>query len=171
MNKNFVIALTDDDPDEHLLFKETLEEIIPQHTLISYMNGRHLLTDLKNNQLPDLLFLDINMPFINGFDTLKLIKEWWSALPVIILSASRNEDDMRKSYFYGADLYVTKSHEKPFGELISKIIGTVQCGKKINRVDFPSNIHLFNKNNNTKFMMRELDLMIQLITKAPLRIA
>lgn len=59
---------------------------------------------------PDLILLDINMPRVDGFGVLKVLKadERFKAIPVIMLSASKNDADVRKSYQLGANSFIQK---------------------------------------------------------------
>ncbi|GAB4545401.1 MAG: response regulator transcription factor [Anaerolineae bacterium] len=69
-------------------------------------------------QLPDIILLDVMMPHLDGFETLRMLREF-SEIPVIMLTAKGEEDDKVKGLELGADDYVTK----PFGprELASRI--------------------------------------------------
>jgi two-component system KDP operon response regulator KdpE len=74
--------------------------------------------DQLRDQLPDLILLDVMMPELNGFETLKLIREI-STVPVIMLTAKGEEEDRVKGLELGADDYITK----PFSprELVSRV--------------------------------------------------
>jgi len=74
--------------------------------------------DQFRDQLPDLILLDVMMPDIDGFETLRLIREI-SNVPVIMLTAKGDEDDRVKGLELGADDYITK----PFSprELVSRV--------------------------------------------------
>ncbi len=80
-------------------------------------SGSDTLDQMRDN-LPDLILLDVMMPEIDGFETLKLIREI-STVPVIMLTAKGEEDDKVKGLELGADDYVTK----PFSprELVSRV--------------------------------------------------
>ncbi len=89
------ILLADDDPADRLLFKEALEELPIASQLTTVNNGEELMKRLKKrgSKLPDVLFLDINMPRKNGFASLAEIKlnARLQNIPVIILSTASNE--------------------------------------------------------------------------------
>ncbi|TET80859.1 MAG: response regulator transcription factor, partial [Anaerolineales bacterium] len=74
--------------------------------------------DQLRDQLPDLILLDVMMPDIDGFETLRLIREI-SNVPVIMLTAKGDEDDRIQGLELGADDYITK----PFSprELVSRV--------------------------------------------------
>jgi len=74
--KQLNILLADDDIDDCIFFKEALEEFTIPSNLTTVNDGEQLmqiLTD-ETNQLPNILFLDINMPRKNGFECLSEIK-------------------------------------------------------------------------------------------------
>ena len=84
------ILLADDDVDDCLFFEQALAELaIPTHLVVVH-DGEQLMQLLlkKSTQLPDILFLDLNMPCKNGFECLSAIKQdvTLKTLPVVILS-------------------------------------------------------------------------------------
>jgi two-component system KDP operon response regulator KdpE len=80
-------------------------------------SGSQALDQMRDN-LPDLILLDVMMPELDGFETLRLIREV-STTPVIMLTAKGEEDDKVRGLELGADDYVTK----PFSprELVSRV--------------------------------------------------
>jgi two-component system KDP operon response regulator KdpE len=80
-------------------------------------NGTQALGQLRD-RLPDLVLLDVMMPELDGFETLRLIREI-STIPVIMLTAKGDEDDRVRGLELGADDYITK----PFSprELVSRV--------------------------------------------------
>lgn len=74
--------------------------------------------DMVRKHIPDLLILDIMMPQLDGFETLRMLREF-SSVPVIMLTAKGEEEDKVHGLELGADDYVTK----PFGarELVSRV--------------------------------------------------
>lgn len=106
------ILLADDDKDDCLLFKEALEEL-PVSTQLTIMNnGDQVMDELtkKDYKLPDVLFLDLNMPRKNGFATLGAIKRdtRLQELPVIIFSTSSEMDSVKKVFRDAAHYYICK---------------------------------------------------------------
>lgn len=103
------VWLCDDDADDHYVFREALGQVIPGAALTIYHNGIELLHQLRR-QKPDILFLDINMPLINGLEALKEIRENELAkdLPIIMYSVSEQTIDINNSYHFGATLYMIK---------------------------------------------------------------
>lgn len=68
-------------------------------------------TDSEGSSRPDLIFLDLNLPRLDGREVLRLLKsdEGTKGIPVIIVSSSEREEDVRKAYELGASSYVSKS--------------------------------------------------------------
>lgn len=106
------IVLADDDKDDGTIFQEILEELpISTHLTIVH-NGEQLMQLLyeKIDQLPNILFLDVNMPRKNGFECLGEIKkdEKLKNLPVIIFTTSNEPSIINLLYKTGAQYYIRK---------------------------------------------------------------
>jgi CheY-like chemotaxis protein len=134
MEHTFILVLTDDDEDEHLFFTEAVEEMDSSNiSLELFKNGELLLEWLKSdNSNPDLLFLDINMPLLGGFECLQEIRtiEKYKDLPVIIYSTSLHPHDVTLAYTYGANLYLSKVVAiKNLTANLTKIIDAVKDNK------------------------------------------
>jgi two-component system, response regulator, stage 0 sporulation protein F len=98
------ILLVDDEDSIHLLYREELEE--EGYEVHSALSGEEALDKLKIIS-PDLVILDINMPGINGIDTLRQIKEKNPTLPVILSSAYQEfKQDLAT---WASDDYIVKS--------------------------------------------------------------
>lgn len=102
---SYHILLADDDLDDCLFFKEALEELELPAKLTTVHNGEQLMQWLQTcEQLPNILFLDLNMPRKNGFACLKEIKSSPSLkeLPVTILSTAFEHEMANQLYTNGA---------------------------------------------------------------------
>lgn len=112
LSKNIKVLLADDDQADCLLFKEALNELPISATLTIVNNGEQLieLISKKGNKLPDVLFLDLNMPRKNGYVALEQIKRsnQLQKLPVIIFSTTSEIDTIKKVYRDAAHYYITK---------------------------------------------------------------
>ncbi len=97
--KQINVLLADDDRHDRYIFERAMKEIPLKNHLTMVNEGEQLMNYLINNtlKLPDVLFLDLSMPYKNGFECLIEIKEnkKLASLPVIILSTSFSMD---KSY-------------------------------------------------------------------------
>jgi len=113
------ILLADDDKDDRLFFDLALKELEFPTNLVTVEDGEKLMDYLLKNteKLPDVLFLDLNMPRKNGSECLSEIKSnpKLSRLPVVIYSTSVHDDIADMCYKNGAHYYVPK---RDFNELI-----------------------------------------------------
>lgn len=109
------ILVVDDEPRMIGFIRMNLE--LEDHLVIEAHNGLEAL-DAIRTQLPDLILLDVMMPELDGFETLRMLREF-SDIPVIMLTAKGEENDKVTGLELGADDYITK----PFGprELSSRI--------------------------------------------------
>lgn len=109
------LLLADDDLDDCQFFKEALEDIPSPTSLTTVNDGVELMQLLSthSDHLPDALFLDLNMPRMNGLECLTEIKgdEKLKKLPVIIFSTSFNADMMKTLEERGAQHYIRKPAE------------------------------------------------------------
>lgn len=113
MENQLLIMLADDDEDDRYFFAQALQELTTSTTLVTVDNGEKLMDYLlqQTNKLPDILFLDINMPRKKGVDCLKEIKSnpEIKKLPVIIYSTCLNEMFLDELYVLGAHYCMQKS--------------------------------------------------------------
>lgn len=109
--KPHTVVLADDDPDDIAVFQETVKTLCPAVKLLVAEDGKKLLQLLEGNKLPNLIVLDINMPVINGLDTLKNIRKnaRYDKVPVMMYTSSKNKEEMNECIKNGADYYAVKS--------------------------------------------------------------
>jgi len=110
---NIKILLTDDDEDDRDFFAEALEDLDLDYPIEFCKNGVELLDRLydANLPIPDIIFLDLNMPILSGFETLQQIREndKFKDIPVIaIYSTSATVDGIKSTFGLGANAYVVK---------------------------------------------------------------
>lgn len=107
MDTNKTIMVVDDNPDIITIVKTILEG--KGYTVLSASSGLELLNMLKN-QKPDLIILDIMMPEMDGLEVLGRLKAVadTATLPVILLTAKVQYEDVLGGYKLGADYYITK---------------------------------------------------------------
>ncbi len=107
------VLLADDDQDDRYFFDRMLQGFHTPITLTTVEDGVELMTYLNKNSenLPHVLFLDLNMPRKNGLECLSEIKsnEKLKFLPVIVYSTSPPEDIADQLYTTGAHYYVRKN--------------------------------------------------------------
>jgi len=121
------LLLADDDSDDCIFFKDALDDLPVSVNLITVKDGVELMQTLSSNtqQLPDILFLDLNMPRKTGFECLSEIKEneRLKHLPIIILSTSLDMKVVNSLHDMGAHYYIRKPGEfKQLKKLIHEAI-------------------------------------------------
>ena len=114
MKKNCQILVVDDDPEDHLILLEYFREFGKDEHVKFLENGQEALDFLESIEddqaLPRLVVLDLNMPILNGTQTLYRLKQLrrFRNIPTIIFSTSDNENEKRKCLSFGAADYVVK---------------------------------------------------------------
>ena len=122
--KNIVLA--EDDEDDSQFFEDALNSIPNQATLFRAKDGVELtglLDDMPS--IPDLIFLDINMPRKNGTQCLHEIREQegLNEVPVIVLSTTDSEEVIEHMYQSGANLYIQKPNDmRMWRRAIAKVL-------------------------------------------------
>lgn len=100
--------------DDHVLFTKALEEMVNQFSgyevLFSADNGKDFIDKLSDSIVdPDVVLLDLNMPIMDGFETLKWIKEHKKNVKTLVLSMNDNEKNIIKAIRKGANGYLVKN--------------------------------------------------------------
>ncbi len=110
--KKLKILLADDDTDDCMFFKQALDGLSPSTELTTVRDGDELMKYLAANcdQLPHVLFLDINMPRKDGMECLNEIKKdnKLKELPVVMFSTSNSWSTINKLFSCGAHVYIRK---------------------------------------------------------------
>lgn len=108
------VLLVDDDEDDRDIFQEALAMAKPDCNLIFATNGEDALRVLKSLQsLPDIVFLDVNMPLMDGRQLLGILKAdpRFSAVPVVVYSTSSHKSELGEFFRMGASNFITKPSE------------------------------------------------------------
>lgn len=107
-----LITLADDDEDDRLFFTDAFDELKINTKVNTLKNGRELLNYLHESEviLPNIIFLDLNMPILNGIDCLKEIKSnaKFKDIAIAIYSTSSSEQDVENTFVLGANIYIKK---------------------------------------------------------------
>ena len=114
MDQPLHVLLVDDDADDREIFTWTINTIYPSAITDTAVDGEDALGKLEQWEYhPDIIFLDLNMPRMNGFDFLQHIRrrDKWRELPVIVYSTSSNPRDIARSRETGATDYIVKGTE------------------------------------------------------------
>ena len=113
--ENIRILLTDDDEDDREFFGQAIADLDLNYPVEFCKNGVELLDRLydKSTDIPDIIFLDLNMPKLSGIETLKKIREdeRFKNIPVIaIYSTSTAIDSIKGTFGLGANVYLSLIH-------------------------------------------------------------
>jgi CheY-like chemotaxis protein len=113
------ILHVDDDSNDTLLFQHacqkagvrcTLQNVEDGDQAINYLRGAEPYADRERYPIPNLVLLDLKMPRLNGFDVLSWMRgnHELRALPVVVLSSSNHDADVKRAYDLGANSYLVK---------------------------------------------------------------
>ena len=106
-----VIFYADDDDDDREIFADALGEVDPEIKLILARNGLEMIQLIEDQKdVPDYIFLDINMPVMSGKECLKRLKrlERLKTVPIIMYTTTSNKDEFRNLVLLGASDCVVK---------------------------------------------------------------
>ena len=114
-----VILMADDDADDRMLTRDALDEsrvlnelrfVEDGEELMDYLHRRGKYADAESSPKPGLILLDLNMPKKDGREALKEIKSDPNLrrIPVVIMTTSKAEEDIFRSYDFGASSFITK---------------------------------------------------------------
>jgi CheY-like chemotaxis protein len=117
--KSVVILVADDDPEDCLLIKEAFKEgrlangprfVEDGEELMGYLRHQGKYEDPSLAPRPGIILLDLNMPRKDGREALKEIKSDpdLRTIPVVVLTTSKDEEDILRSYDLGANSFITK---------------------------------------------------------------
>ncbi|MCW3461861.1 response regulator [Chitinophaga nivalis] len=119
------MLLIDDDVDDRMIFGEILKELVPDIIYNEAINGEDALTKLESNLIPDIIFLDLNMPRVDGKQFLAEIQKMdhLKHIPIIIYSTSSHESDRRETQELGAAYFLTKPNSlKELSNILTGIL-------------------------------------------------
>ncbi|WBL26379.1 response regulator [Zunongwangia sp. HGR-M22] len=111
MKNKLTILFIEDDMIEVMKLNRTVSSLSLPHHIIEAKNGEEALQILnQKDRLPDIIFLDLNMPKMNGIEFLKILKadDVLKYIPTIILTTSSNRRDLLECYKIGIAGYIIK---------------------------------------------------------------
>ena len=121
------IILADDDDDDILFFTDAFDNLKIKTKVKVFKDGIELMDYLnrKDSLMPDVLFLDLNMPKKSGLECLVEIKDnpKMSDIAIAIYSTSASEEDIEKTFVLGANIYIKKPSDFiKLQEVLSKVV-------------------------------------------------
>jgi CheY-like chemotaxis protein len=109
------ILLADDDEDDRIFFKDALQELKVKTIVTMVNDGLELMNYLENpdNLLPNVVFLDLNMPVKSGLDCLIEIRrnKRLRSLAIAIYSTSSSDENIEEAFVKGANIYIKKPND------------------------------------------------------------
>jgi len=115
------VLLVDDDADDQLFFCDALKEVNPNISCELASNGQEALTLLSYLPHPRIVFLDLNMPVMNGFDCLEEIrkKDQLNHIPVVIFTTTSEQNAIKRVHDLGANAFFKKPND--FNTILDKL--------------------------------------------------
>lgn len=112
--KPLKIFFADDDHEDVELLEEGLQAVLPDHVFYYERDGGSVFEAIKST-MPDIIFLDYNMPKCNGCDCLKMIREDFtiSQIPVVMYSTSSYRNHVEECFRLGAARFLLKPVDYP----------------------------------------------------------
>jgi len=127
-NKNIKVLVVDDEADFRRLMTLWLNS--KDYSVIAVSDGESAIKLIKENT-PDIVFLDLKMPVMNGVETLKRIREFNKDLPVIIISAHVDDPKAKEAMSYGISGIFYKG--KDFEDGLFLLESALRTHKKLKR--------------------------------------
>ncbi|MEL0645591.1 response regulator [Olleya sp. Ti.3.14] len=128
MQEDYInITLADDDEDDRLFFTDAFDEIKITTRVKTFNDGVYLMDYLNSDDatLPNVLFLDLNMPRKSGLECLKEIKQnpKFKDIAIAIYSTSASEEDIENTFVQGANIYIKKPSDfKTLKKVLSEVV-------------------------------------------------
>ena len=129
IKRTLLVLLVDDDADDRQFFVEALSEVDPEIKIATSVDGIEALDFLhKLQELPNYIFLDLNMPRMDGFQCLAELKKStrYAHIPVIIYTTSKQKEEEDEAFRLGASAFFQKPSNfadicKGLSEFINRI--------------------------------------------------
>ncbi len=132
------ILLVEDDSDDRLFFARALTKLEMDIELHEAKNGEDCLSFLQDNDVSDLnlIFLDLNMPVMDGFECLEVIKSnsSYDHIVIAIYSTSSSDKDIEKTFLQGANIYLNKPTN--FNDLVTSLKQIIKTNWAYKENDF-----------------------------------
>lgn len=128
MQEDYInIILADDDEDDRMFFTDAFEDLKMTTKVQTFNDGVYLMDYLNSSEakLPNVLFLDLNMPRKSGLECLQEIKQdpKFKDIAIAIYSTSASEEDIENTFVQGANIYIKKpSSFKNLKKVLSEVV-------------------------------------------------
>ena len=152
--------------DDHPIFRNGLKTLIKDKLKkTDILEADHGLEawDLVQKHNPDMVILDIDMPYLNGIEVCAKIHEEYPAIGVIILTMFKEEEMLRKAFAEGALGYVLKDHS------INEIMEAIETVKKRKKYIGPSLNEFIPSLNQVNNKLKEFEEKLALLTSSELK--
>jgi CheY-like chemotaxis protein len=127
-NPGSYIYLVDDDEDDAFFLKLAFEKVLNGHKLKFFKNGKEAVNDLllkDDSEYPLFILLDLNMPIMDGRETLNVLKKHpeLNRVPIIMFTTSSSDKDIKSCYHLGANSYICKpSNAEEFDKIAGHLM-------------------------------------------------
>src|SRR5260221_3961340 len=154
--------------DDHQIFRDAIIKYILNKekefsVLLEAENGQNLIEKLNKDNLPDIAIVDVNMPRMNGFETVEWLKSNHPEIKILILTMYNDEDTISKMFKLGANGYLTKNVTSD--ELIIAIKSIVRKGFYYSDFITEKLVHLLQNENKSPKKKKESDLFLEVWRK------
>ena len=112
--KQHIIFVAEDDEDDQFLLRSAFADTGMACKLVFFSDGEQLINELAlTEKRPTLVLLDLNMPIMDGFQTLRLLRnnDAYKTIPVLVLTTSSQREDVSLAYSMGANSFIIKPHQ------------------------------------------------------------
>jgi len=122
---SYIVWLAEDNVDDRILLERNFQKSEVSYVLKCFGDGEDLLEFTRKTAIvskdlhPDVILLDVNMPRLNGLETLRALKNLpiFSKIPTFMVTSSHREDEIYNAQSYGANGFINKSSRFPFQTL------------------------------------------------------
>ena len=130
MKSDKYVVYVDDDPDDRSLFMEAFLSM-PDYRVVTLVNGFELMLFLKQRtreEMPSLIVLDINMPVMNGIESLTLLKsnENYKDIPVVMFATSANPNDVEYCKTLNTEIFIKPRKYGEIRTIFQKLLKTLE---------------------------------------------
>jgi CheY-like chemotaxis protein len=124
----YSILLLEDDADDQYLFRQALNDVVPNAVLVTAKDGDEGLQIINSGVIkPDIVFSDINMPRINGIVFAQTLKEKIPDIPIVLMSTTNNPNHHLEIIKLGVPFYTKPTEFSGITDIIKDGISHIRC--------------------------------------------